>query len=210
MSGYNTELESIVRELNKSPKPATDGPGDAPTPAGPPQLEPSASLSSLDQLLAYATRHGASDIILVAGSGLVLRVNGGLTQPSGRPFSDDDIRSLMLPLLTAQRRKELERERSTDFSFVRDGIGRFRTNIHFQRGTLGAAIRLLPDQIPTLEQLNLPSSLGRLTERKQGLVLVTGPTGSGKTTTLAALIAMINAKYPYHLNYALRGAPEEG
>ena len=198
MAGYNTELESIVRELNKSPKPAMDGPEDEATAAGP-TLETSASLSSLDQLLAYATRHGASDIILVAGSGLVLRINGSLSQPSGQPFTDDDIRSLMLPLLTAQRRKELERERSTDFSFVRDGIGRFRTNIHFQRGTMGAAIRLLPEEIPTLEQLNLPPSLGRLTERKQGLVLVTGPTGSGKTTTLAALIAMINAKYPYHV-----------
>ena len=198
MSGYNTELESIVRELNKSPRTATDGPGDEAT-AVSPKLDPSASLSSLDQLLAYATRHGASDIILVAGSGLVLRINGSLTQSSGRPFSDDDIRSLMLPLLSAQRRKELDRERSTDFSFVRDGIGRFRTNIHFQRGTMGAAIRLLPDEIPTLEELNLPASLGRLTERKQGLVLLTGPTGSGKTTTLAALIGMINAKYPYHV-----------
>ncbi len=196
MAGYDTELETIVQELNKSPRP--DGDGDAATPVGP-LLDPSGSLSSLDHLLAYATRHGASDIILVAGSGLVLRVNGSLTQPSGKPFSDDDIRALTLPLLTQQRRAELEQERSTDFSFVRDGIGRFRTNIHFQRGTLGAAIRLLPDEIPTLEGLNLPASLRRLTERKQGLVLVTGPTGSGKTTTLAALIGMINAKYPYHI-----------
>ncbi len=194
MSGYDGELESIVQELNKSPRPDED----EATPAGP-SLDPSASLSSLDHLLAYATRHGASDIILVAGSGLVLRVNGSLTQPSGRPFSDDDIRALTLPLLTQQRRAELEQERSTDFSFLRDGIGRFRTNIHFQRGTLAAAIRLLPDEIPTLEGLNLPASLRRLTERKQGLVLVTGPTGSGKTTTLAALIGMINAKYPYHI-----------
>ena len=107
MSGYDTELESLVRELNKSPTPATDGSEDEASAVGP-KLEPSASLSSLDQLLAYATRHGASDIIFVAGSGLVLRINGSLAQPSGRPFSDDDIRSLMLPLLTAQRRKELE------------------------------------------------------------------------------------------------------
>ena len=179
MSGYNTELESIVRELNKSPQPGGEESEDEATAVGP-QLDTPASLASLDQLLGYAARQGASDIILVAGSGLVLRINGSLTQPSGRPFSDDDIRSLMLPLLTQQRRKELDRERSTDFSFVRDGIGRFRTNIHFQRGTMGAAIRLLPDEIPTLEELNLPSSLGRLTERKQGLVLLTGPTGSGK------------------------------
>ena len=198
MSGYDTELESIVRDLNKSPRPSEDESGDAETAAGP-KLETSASLASLDQLLGYAARQGASDIILVAGSGLVLRINGSLTQPSGRPFSDDDIRSLTLPLLTKQRREELERERYTDLSFVRDGIGRFRTNIHFQRGTLGAAIRLLPDEIPTLEGLNLPPSLARLTERKQGLVLVTGPTGSGKTTTLAALIGMINANYPYHV-----------
>ena len=86
-----------------------------------------AESSSLDGLLRYSVGRGASDIILVAGCGLVLRVNGKLTQTKSPEFSDDEIRALLLPLLTAGRRKELDAERSVDFSFVRKGIGRFRT-----------------------------------------------------------------------------------
>jgi twitching motility protein PilT len=206
MSSYDPELERLVKELNqKATVPA------APVPAGPlgtdnrPSLDvpavppPSTDSSSLDGLLRYSVERGASDIILVAGSGLVLRVNGKLAQTKSPEFSDEEIRALMLPLLNPSRRKELDAERSVDFSFVRKGIGRFRTNIHFQRGALGATIRILPASIPTIEELCLPASLKKLTERKQGLVLVTGPAGSGKTTTLAALIGLINQNYAYHI-----------
>ncbi len=207
MSTYDPELERIVREMNEragnraapgvashreAPQAAAAGPGAT---AG----RQSDTSSSLDQLLHYSVERNASDIILVAGSGLVLRVNGSLAQMKGPAFEDDDIRSLMLPLLSPQRYQELESERSLDFSFVREGIGRFRTNIHFQRGKLGATIRILPANIPTLESLHLPGSLAKLTERKQGMVLLTGPAGSGKTTTLAALLGIINRKYPYHV-----------
>src|SRR6202000_614290 len=103
------------------------------------------------------------------------------------------------PLLTASQADELQREKSLDFCFVRNSIGRFRANFHHQRGTLAASIRLLPAQIPSLESLHLPSVLAKLAERKQGLVLLTGPTGCGKTSTLAALIDLINARRRDHI-----------
>jgi twitching motility protein PilT len=104
-----------------------------------------------------------------------------------------------LPLLTSEQTKELESRRVLDLCFVRRAIGRFRANIHYQRGTLAASIRLLPSQIPTLESLHLPPVLGHLIERRQGLILLTGPTGCGKTSTMAALINMINARRREHI-----------
>jgi len=105
----------------------------------------------------------------------------------------------LLPLLTTEQASELESRRALDFCFVRGALGRFRANFHYQRGTLAASIRLLPAQIPTIESLNLPPVLARLTERRQGLVLLTGPTGCGKTSTMAALIERINARRRDHI-----------
>jgi twitching motility protein PilT len=199
MAGYDLELERIVRELNESADVGTaTGAGTVVQAAGDSRRAAAAS-SSLDQLLRHATSRAASDIILVAGSGIILRRDGVLSQSSGPLLEDEDIRSLILPLLTPARREELDRERSLDFSFWREGIGRFRTNIHFQRGTMAVAIRLLPAEIPTLESLHLPVSLAKLVERRQGLVLLTGPTGSGKTSTLAALMGLINERCAYHV-----------
>jgi len=101
--------------------------------------------------------------------------------------------------LTTEQASELESRRALDFCFVRGALGRFRANFHYQRGTLAASIRLLPAQIPTIESLNLPPVLARLTERRQGLVLLTGPTGCGKTSTMAALIERINARRRDHI-----------
>ena len=200
MAGFDPDLESIVQELNKKVKTPDSAGAEVPGPQPVEHAQASPGPSdSLDDLLRAASRSAASDLILVAGSGLIIRVNGSLVQSGGAPFSEDDIKSLVLPLLTRRRRQELERTRNVDFSFVREGIGRFRTNVHFQRGTMAAAIRLLPDEIPTLSELHLPPALAELTNRKQGLILVTGPTGSGKSTTLATLIGMINRNHPHHI-----------
>ena len=86
-----------------------------------------------------------------------------------------------------------------DFSFSRAGIGRFRANVHYQRGTVAGSVRLLPDKMPTLESLHLPTMLRRLAEARQGLVLVTGPTGCGKSSTLAALVDLINSTRHDHV-----------
>src|SRR5579885_2831900 len=191
MAEYDQELTRIVAELNR----AAPGVRSAEKPA----LRPPADAGSLDQLLALASRQNASDIILVAGCGVALRVNGALTPPNGPVLSPEDIRNLVLPLLGTRQYEDLRKQKSLDFCFVRDPIGRFRANIHHQRGSLAASIRLLPARIPSLESLHLPPVLARLAERRQGLVLVTGPTGCGKTSTLAALIDLVNTRRAAHV-----------
>ena len=190
MAAHDHELSRIVDELNRKV------PGAKGTPK--PGTEPEVS-ASLDQMLTYAARHDASDVILVSGSPAALRVNGALTPATGQSLSPEDVRSLLLPLLTPAQYEELQRNRSVDFCFVRESIGRFRANIHHQRRSLAGSIRLLPPRIPSLESLHLPASLARIVERRQGLVLVTGPTGCGKTSTLAALIDLINARRRDHI-----------
>jgi len=186
-SGYDSELARIVEELNRA----------APR-SGAPQAAPGAS-KSLDQLLAFAVKQNASDVLLVAGSPVALRVNGALSPAASPTLAPDDIRNLLLPLLEPERYEELQKNKSVDFCFVRDPVGRFRANIHHQRGALAASIRLLPARIPSLDSLHLPDTLARLADRRQGLVLVTGPTGCGKTSTLAALIDLINTRRRDHI-----------
>ena len=141
----------------------------------------------------------ASDVILVNGSAPTLRVNGALKSIPGGELSVDDIWVLLTPLLSPPRLEELNRQKCLDFCFERESAGRFRANVHFQRGTIAASIRLLPSQIPTLESLHLPQSLSVLAERRQGLVLLTGATGCGKTSTMAALINTINSTRHDHI-----------
>jgi twitching motility protein PilT len=190
MQEYDDELARIVAELNRA------APG-----GGPPdkQARMPQDLGSLDAVLVSAARHNASDLLIVAGYGVSLRVNGTLAAPVGPPLSGEEARALVLPLLDARQYEELQRNKSVDFCFVREPVGRFRANIHYQRGTLAGCIRLLPAKIPTLESLHLPAAMARLAERRNGLVLVTGPTGCGKTSTLAALIDLINTKRRDHI-----------
>ncbi len=192
MSEYESDLSQLVYELNRSlPSAKAESLGDVEVGVD--------KKTSLDGFLAQAAERNASDIILVAGAGTTLRVNGLLTPATGKILSQDDLRRLLLPLLSSEQAKELEIRRALDFCFVRGSTGRFRANIHYQRGTLAASIRLLPAQIPTIESLHLPPVLGRLIERRQGLILLTGPTGCGKTSTMAALIDLINARRREHI-----------
>src|ERR1700761_3936775 len=186
MVDHSSELSRLVDELNRS------------TP-GAKAATKSDEQTSFDQVLTLAGQRHASDVILVAGSPVALRVNGALMPVAAAPLSPEDLRSMLLPLLTASQADELQKEKSLDFCFVRSSIGRLRANFHHQRGTLAASIRLLPAQIPSLESLHLPAVLGKLAERKQGLVLLTGPTGCGKTSTLAALIDLVNARRRDHI-----------
>ena len=155
--------------------------------------------SSLDQLLALAIASNASDIILVNGSPVTFRVNSALTAVPGPDITAEDTWSLLEPLLSSNQYEELKERRCLDFCFVRGATARFRANLHFQRGTLAASIRVLPSEVPTLESLNLPPSLSVLAERRQGLILLTGATGCGKTSTMAALINAINGSRHDHV-----------
>jgi twitching motility protein PilT len=154
---------------------------------------------SIDRLLAHALQANASDIILVNGSPITLRVNGALRAVPGPDIATADVWNLLEPLLTPDQLHELNERKCLDFCFVRGATGRFRANLHFQRGTLAASIRLLPTEVPTLESLHLPQSLAALAERKQGLILLTGATGCGKTSTMAALINAINSSRHDHI-----------
>jgi twitching motility protein PilT len=190
---YEKELAEIVAELNRAPR----APRDPREPASPP--ENIGNSESLDQLLMYAVRETASDLLLIAGAPVTLRIGGALSSPGGSLLEAEDTRSLLLPLLTPPQTQELQRNRSVDLCFHRDGIGRFRANIHYQRGTLAGSLRLLPERVPTLESLNLPPVLRRLAEARQGLVLVTGQTGCGKSSTLAALVDLVNSQRHDHV-----------
>lgn len=188
MPGYDNELAQIVAELNRA------APGSHAT-----QHEIQQASGSLDQLLSYATRQNASDLLLIAGAPVALRIDGKLTPAAGPALSAEDTRNLLLPLLAAKEYQELQRNKSIDFCFSRESIGRFRANMHHQKGTLAGSIRLLPARVPTLESLHLPPALRRLAEARQGLVLVTGSTGCGKSSTLAALIDIINTERRDHI-----------
>ena len=189
MAVYDDELAQIVADLNRV------APGGRPAA----QLPSAQGTATLDQLLVLAARQGASDVLLIAGVPVALRVNGALTPAAGPALNEEDTRNLLLPLLAPKQYQDLQQHKSVDLCFSRDGIGRFRANIHHQRGTLAGSIRLLPDRIPTLESLHLPATLRRLAESRQGLILITGPTGSGKSSTLAALVDLINAQRRSHI-----------
>jgi twitching motility protein PilT len=182
MAEYDGELSRLVEQVNRSAK---ESKADETKP--------------LDRFLTVAVQRRASDLLLVANSPAILRVNGALTGEIGQSLSPAELRSILLPMLTSDQAAELQARKSLDFSFVRKAIGRFRANYHYQRGTLAASIRLLPEQPPTLESLHLPPGLAPLAERRQGLVLVTGPTGSGKSSTLAALIDLMNSRRRDHI-----------
>jgi twitching motility protein PilT len=187
MATYDSELSRLVDELNRSATPIAR------------IAKENSDHASLDQALALAVQRNASDIILVAGVPIALRVNGTFTSTNTAPIAADQLRQMLQPLLTPALNSELEKQRSIDFCFARSAIGRFRANLHYQRGTLAAAIRLLPAQIPSLDSLHLPAVLAPLAERRQGFVLFTGPTGCGKTSSLAALTDLINKNRRDHI-----------
>jgi twitching motility protein PilT len=194
MTGPEPDLRDLVAQLNR---------GTAPSGPGPLELEPGPArgeaAAGLDPLLAEAARKGASDLLLVVGAPVACRIHGRLAAGAGPVLEDGDVRALLQPLLNQRQLQELQRDRSVDVSFHRPGLGRFRANLHYQRGTLAGTIRLLPDRIPTLDSLHLPPGLRRLAEARQGLILVTGSTGSGKSSTLAALIDLVNATRRDHI-----------
>ena len=158
------------------------------------------ALYSIDALLERMVARNASDLHVTVGTPPAMRVNGALERDQGAPnLTPDDTHQMLYRILSSEQQKLLEINRHIDLAHSIPGLARFRVNVFFQRGTLSAAFRLIPADIKTLEELGIPTVLHALTEKPRGLVLITGPTGSGKSTTLAALIDEINRKRAEHI-----------
>src|SRR5438094_2911422 len=158
------------------------------------------NLYSIDDLLEQMVALNASDLHLTVGAHPAVRVRGRLEPLQDvAPLTPDTSQQLIYRILSTEQQKHLEVDRQIDLAHSIPGLARFRVNVYWQREALGAAFRLIPTEIKTLEELGIPSSLHVLTDRPRGLVLVTGPTGSGKSTTLAALIDEINRKRAEHI-----------
>jgi twitching motility protein PilT len=157
-------------------------------------------IHSVDSLLEKAVACGASDLHITVGTPPAARVRGELRPLDGVPELDgESIRTLLYRILTTEQQKRLELDRQLDLSYGVPGLARFRINVFLQRESFAAVFRVIPDTLKTLEELGLPDGLRELTKLPRGLVLVTGPTGSGKSTTLAALIDEINRNRTDHI-----------
>jgi twitching motility protein PilT len=155
---------------------------------------------SIDDLLEQMVARKASDLHISVASPPAVRVRGEMERLDGYdPLSGDDTQQLLYRILSSEQQKQLEIKRQLDFSHSVPGLARFRVNVYFQKECVGAAFRMIPDELKTLEELGIPSTLHQLAEKPRGLVLVTGPTGSGKSTTLAALIDEINRNRAEHI-----------
>src|SRR6266545_2354907 len=158
------------------------------------------SLLNIDDLLQQTVALGASDLHITVGTPPAVRVRGHLARLDNvEPFDAEGTQTLLYRILSSEQQKDLELKRQIDLAYEVPGVARFRVNVYFQREALGAAFRQIPTDIKTLEELGLPASLHELGTKPRGLVLVTGPTGSGKSTTLAAIIDEINRTRADHI-----------
>lgn len=189
MSPFDQEISRLVKELN-----ALGGGSSLPA------IErDEAGRLRLDRLLARVRDSAGSDLLLVAGVPPTARVDGRLIAIDPHVLDPRTVRALVVEMLDDAQQRRLEADRAIDLCFDRPGLGRFRCNAHFQRGTVAAAVRVFPPRIPTLSELNLPETLSRFAALARGLVLIAGPAGCGKSTTLAALIQTINATRNVHV-----------
>jgi len=153
----------------------------------------------IDDLLMEANQRGASDLHLSEALPPVVRVDGRLLRLNYEALTAQDIQRLIYAILTNQQIQWFEKVRELDFSYGLHGVGRFRFNAYRQRGVIGVATRAIATKVPSLEELRLPPLLRDLTRRPSGLILVTGPTGAGKSTTLASMVDIINQERDCHI-----------
>ena len=154
---------------------------------------------SMHELLKALVEKGASDLHITTGVPPMIRLHGKVVPLDGQPLSPAETKQLAYSVMTDAQKHRFEEQKELDFSFGIKGLARFRTNVYTQRGAVGIAVRLIPYKIMTFEELGLPKVVEELCERPKGLILVTGPTGSGKSTTLAAMIDKINTERQEHI-----------
>ena len=162
-------------------------------------LADASSTGQLNRLLEMLVARNGSDLLLVAGAPACIRVQGGLEAVDATPLNGPEIESIVLPALSQHALKLYREANIADSSYRVGKLGRFRINLHRERSKAAAAIRALPHAVPSLRDLNLPPSVELLAHLSRGLVLIGGPAGSGKSTTLAALINEINRNKPRHI-----------
>lgn len=156
--------------------------------------------TNMQRLLELTVRERASDLHLSVGHPPVFRISGRLVPlVKEKKLEAEDVKALAFSIMSEEQVLRLEKEREIDFSYNMEEEGRFRVNIFFQRGSISCALRLIPNKIKTIEDLNLPRVLHKFTEARQGFVIITGPSSHGKSTTLAALIDEINHTRAEHI-----------
>ncbi len=154
----------------------------------------------LDSLLTYAVEHGASDLHLAEGFPPALRVDGSIRPIEGLSVLDNNqLRRLVFNILPQSQRERFEATKELDTSHSVHGVGRFRVNVLQQRGAIGSVLRMIPATVPPFDSLGIPKVVGSFADLRRGLVLVTGPTGSGKSTTLASVVDIVNRTKPLHI-----------
>jgi twitching motility protein PilT len=156
-------------------------------------------MPSIEAFLREMIERGASDLHLTTNSPPMIRLHGELLALAHPPLSATDTKNLAYSLLTEAQKKKFEEASELDFSFGIKGVSRFRGNLYLQKGAVGGAFRMIPHQTPQLQSLGLPQSVPELCSLPRGLVLVTGPTGSGKSTSLAAMIDKVNRERHEHI-----------
>ncbi len=157
-------------------------------------------MPTIDDLLTTAARENASDVYLKAGGIPVLRIHGELQPARGWPrLMPDDTAIIAATIMNERHKEQFKHEAEVDLSYNISGVGRFRCNIHRQRGTVGMVFRIITSNIKTVEELNLPPVIQEIATERRGMVLVTGSTGAGKSTTLAAIIEQINLTRAAHI-----------
>ncbi|MDZ7704849.1 MAG: type IV pilus twitching motility protein PilT [Trueperaceae bacterium] len=163
------------------------------------QIKSTQIQADIVDLLKLTVERGASDLILTVGLPPMLRVDGSWTPTEYDPLTANLTRRLMYSMMDEKKQRNFEEGKELDFSFSLSGSGRFRVNVFFQRGSVGGVLRTISEEILSFEKMGLPKEIEDAARTPRGLVLVTGPTGSGKSTTLAAMIDLINREYPKHI-----------
>ena len=181
------DLDELIRELN------------ATVPESGVSRPPTGDLTRLDRWLRIVAARNAADLLLVAGAPPSLRIDGRVLPLPEGPIDGVDVEEAVLPALPPHARRQYREVHIADASFRIQGVGRFRINLHRERGRAAAAVRLLPQRVPRLASLGLPAQIEPLASLPRGLVLIGGPTGSGKSTTLAALVEEMNRRENRHI-----------
>ncbi|MBI2901697.1 MAG: Flp pilus assembly complex ATPase component TadA, partial [Planctomycetes bacterium] len=171
-----------------------------PVPAAPlPEVRPAEPLRDVERLMAAASKNKASDLHLKVGQKPILRVNTVLHEIGTRNLSAEDVKRYIYEVMTEEQRTRFEKEHDLDFAYSLNGVGRFRINVFYERGCVAVSARRVNTTIPSFDELHLPPQVEKFCGYEQGLVIVAGPTGCGKSTTLACILDTINANQRNHI-----------